>query len=179
MALRHRRADLLVLPFPLLYYGTLAGLKVNFTRNLMPLYPFLALAGSVGLLTAVECGMRNAECGIGFARRAIPSWHPPSLFRIPHSAFRIGLALLILPAALAGPTATAGRLDNLRAQTDARVAAQHWMQQHLSRGVYWLVQLPPQNTVFLTYRLLQGGRVVAGNVAELGGPQGGMHGVGQ
>ncbi|HEX5502198.1 MAG TPA: phospholipid carrier-dependent glycosyltransferase [Thermomicrobiales bacterium] len=162
MALRHRRADLLALPFPLLYYGALAALKVNFTRNLLPLDPFLALAGAVGLLAAADgvsrqssvvsrqWGRRQAADGrrqFAFLARHLPlithrSWLiTRSSFVIRHSSL---VALVVLPIALAGPASSAGQLDNLRATTDTRVAAQRWMAAHLSRDLLWLVQLPPQ-----------------------------------
>lgn len=133
MAFRHRRADLLVLPFPLLYYGGLAGLKVNFTRNLLPLDPFLALAGAVGLLALVNGVWR-------LARRA---WRLRTHARTRRACAAL-LALALLPATLVEPAWSAGRLDNLRAIPDSRAVAFGWMEAHLPRGAFWLVQLPPQ-----------------------------------
>ncbi|HET8626873.1 MAG TPA: phospholipid carrier-dependent glycosyltransferase [Thermomicrobiales bacterium] len=143
MALRHRRADLLALPFPLLYYGALAALKVNFTRNLLPLDPFLALAGAVGLLAAADGVSRavgqSGSRAVGRQRFALLTRH--SLLVTRYSSL---VALLVLPIALAGPASSAGQLDNLRATTDTRVAAQRWMEAHLSRDLFWLAALPPQ-----------------------------------
>jgi hypothetical protein len=137
MAYRARRADLLALPFPLLYFAALADLKVNFTRNLMPLYPFLALLGAVGLLAATDALAAYARRVVDRARAG----------EAPGAGRRSGptlVALAALPILLCWPTAVAGRLDNLRATPDSRVAAQRWMGANLSRGTYWLVDLAPQ-----------------------------------
>ena len=40
---RRTRKDLLLLPFPLLYYAMLSVQRVRFARNLMPIVPFLAI----------------------------------------------------------------------------------------------------------------------------------------
>ncbi|MGN6697419.1 MAG: ArnT family glycosyltransferase [Thermomicrobiales bacterium] len=124
MALRGRRADLLVLPFPLLYYAALASLWVNFTRNLMLLYPFLALAAAVALQTLCRW--------LATLR---------SLLVTRHSSL---VTALVLPFLLVGPAVVAGRQDNLRVIPDTRVAAQRWMAEHLPRNDYWLVETAPQ-----------------------------------
>lgn len=134
LAFRHRRADLLVLAFPLLYYGALAGLRVNFERNLMPLYPFLALAGAVSLFAAA----RWAAALPHLPRHAGLS---PAPGRVRGAAL---VALAALPLVLVGPAATAGRTVQRFASPDPRVAAQRWMEENLPRNGLWLVQLPPQ-----------------------------------
>lgn len=134
MAFRHRGSDLLVLPFPLLYFGGMSGLRVNFTRNLLPLDPFLALAGAVMLLELARC----AAASVARVRR----------WRLPLRRFNLAasslLTLVMLPVALVQPAWTAARLDLLRATPDSRVVAFRWMQTNLSAQSLWLVQLPPQ-----------------------------------
>jgi hypothetical protein len=135
MALRHRRADLLTLAFPLFYYGALTGLKVNFPRNLMPLYPFLAIAAAVALLAAARLAAPLLSRIAQTAHRS-----PPAAHRIPHAAF----ALLVLPLVLVGPVADAGNDLHWRTGDDSRAAAQRWIERNVPPDSYWLVELPPE-----------------------------------
>lgn len=137
LAFRHRRSDLLVLPFPLLYFGGMSGLRVNFTRNLLPLDPFFALAGAVMLLAAA----RLAATGID----RIPHWRAgwPAR-RHARLALTGMLTFAVLSATLVQPAWSAARLDILRATPDSRIAAFRWMRDNLSAQSFWLVQLPSQ-----------------------------------
>lgn len=134
MAFRHRRSDLLVLAFPLLYFGAMSGLRVNFTRNLLPLDPFLALAGAVMVVACARWLARHVTW---------PRFTRPERERI-WPAFNGVLVFALLSVAVVQPAWSAGRLDNLRAIPDSRVAALRWMQANLSAQSFWLVQLPPQ-----------------------------------
>lgn len=137
LAFRHRRGDLLVLPFPLLYFGGMSGLRVNFTRNLLPLDPFFALAGGVMLVALASL----AATGIGRVARWRPGLRGRRRVRLALTGI---FAFALLSATSVQPAWSAARLDILRATPDSRVAAFRWMRDNLSAQSFWLVQLPPQ-----------------------------------
>ncbi len=67
---RHKRHDVILLSFPLLSYIQLSGYKVNFTRNLMPIIPFLTIFAGWALVLLVEFVVRR-ETLDWLARRGI------------------------------------------------------------------------------------------------------------
>jgi hypothetical protein len=74
---------------------------VSMTRDVSDLLAVLVLAKQAGL---VECGMRNAECGMAegsamrHTARESQISNSESAFRTPHSTFRIAVARCLKPS---------------------------------------------------------------------------------
>lgn len=149
LAARHRRLDLVVLSFPLLTYLQLSSYRVNFSRNLMPVIPFLALFAALALVE-----------GIG--------WLWPRLARRvrPVARFALGpnLAIgLIALLAIVSPTLTILRYDSFNAQLTNRAKATAWVEQNLPHGAkLWLEPFSLDLLPRTNYRL-EGGQGVLAN----------------
>ncbi len=49
---RHKRQDIIVLSFPLVFYLSMSSYRVNFTRNLLPMLPFTSILAALPLALA-------------------------------------------------------------------------------------------------------------------------------
>lgn len=128
-AIRQRPGDLLLLIVPLASYAGLAGYKVHFERNLLPLFPCLALLAARPLADLLP-SLTARLPGLPHQRVARP-------------------ALALLPLALASlalalPPASASVSSSLfLARTDSRLAAVTWLQQ-LPADARILADLEPE-----------------------------------
>lgn len=104
---RKPRRGLLLLLFPAAYFAMVSSFVVRFERNLVPILPFLALAGGWLLDTVAERLLP------GRARAA---------------------SLLATSAILALPLVAAVSLNLQLAGTDYREAAGHWLEQNVEPG---------------------------------------------
>ncbi|MCC6626292.1 MAG: glycosyltransferase family 39 protein [Chloroflexi bacterium] len=121
-ALRHRGDDLLLLVFPLLSYAGLAGYIVHFERNLLPLFPFLALFAARFLTDAADWLTERIP-------RARPAALPLTLL--------LGALLALPPGRAAAETAA------YLTRPDSRVAAVAWLTAHVPPGALVLADLEP------------------------------------
>jgi 4-amino-4-deoxy-L-arabinose transferase-like glycosyltransferase len=159
---RRRRADLLVLAFVVSYFLQMAGVKVVFFRNTMPLLPFLCVlaAGAVVALTGMlrdriyiqGASIQNPKSKIQNALARSPV-HPLALTTL--------LFLIILTAQ---PLALIVRDNWLRAQPTTRILATEWVERSAEAGTrIWL----EDQTLILSERLrVQGGRPVTDQSPE-------------
>ena len=123
--IRHTRRDLVLLSFPLLTYLQLSSYKVNFSRNLMPVIPFLVIFAALAL-----------SLGVAWLWQKVSS----RLSNLPFSAqvpnFALGLVVLV---AIASPALTILQYDNYNALPTNRARATTWIEQNLPRGAkLWL-----------------------------------------
>jgi 4-amino-4-deoxy-L-arabinose transferase-like glycosyltransferase len=138
---RHRKQEVVLLSFPLISYLQLASYKVNFTRNLMPFVPFLALFAAIALVWGTQWLLQRIKQS---------RWENPAL---------AGLAILVVFA----PMLSIGQHAYRNSQPTTRATATKWIESNLPRGSkLWLepfsVDLLPRNA----YRL-EGGKSVLTN----------------
>jgi 4-amino-4-deoxy-L-arabinose transferase-like glycosyltransferase len=141
---RHRKQEIVLLSFPMISYLQLSSYKVNFTRNLMPFVPFLALFAAIALVWLGLWGLEKVK----FSR-----WQVPVL---------VGISLLVVVM----PAITIAQRSYYNAQPTTRAVATGWIEANLPRGSkLWLepfsVDLLPRNS----YRL-EGGKSVLTNPLE-------------
>ncbi|HUS13497.1 MAG TPA: phospholipid carrier-dependent glycosyltransferase, partial [Chloroflexia bacterium] len=55
---RHRRADVVLVAFPVIYYYTLSSYRVNFPRNILPMLPFTTVLGALAAVVAGNALLR-------------------------------------------------------------------------------------------------------------------------
>lgn len=122
-ALRHRGRDLLLLIFPLASYAGLASYKVHFERNLLPLFPFLALLAA-GLIVDLGAGL------VARWPRARGPLLPATALLALLLAARPGLATTEIAAHLARP--------------DSRPAAVAWLRANVPPTMLVVADLEPQ-----------------------------------
>lgn len=109
----HKKKDILLMSFPLLYFAFLSSYKVNFVRNLMPLLPFLAVFAA-HCVTTIVYGL---------------------LSRTTYLQRREGLMLLAIGLFLIySPLRQIVKEDYLMAQKTTRVIATEWLEEHLPPG---------------------------------------------
>ncbi|HEX2909359.1 MAG TPA: glycosyltransferase family 39 protein [Chloroflexia bacterium] len=128
MAARHSRKDLVLLSFPLLTYLQLSSYKVNFSRNLMPVIPFLVIFAALFLVVAVRWLF------------SLPALRPyeslPGRLRLSSANLAIGLVALL---AIIGPAQTILSYDSYNARPTNRALATDWIEQNLPHGAkLWL-----------------------------------------
>jgi 4-amino-4-deoxy-L-arabinose transferase-like glycosyltransferase len=119
---RHRRRDMLLLLFPLLYFAGLSSYKVNFLRNLLPMVPFMALLGGVfaqGAITWLSERLR-------FSRLAEPV-----------------VPLVLVGLVVIAPAGTILDGDRYTSLDDSRVLAERWVQANVSPAARIMVELNP------------------------------------
>ncbi|MEI6047122.1 MAG: glycosyltransferase family 39 protein, partial [Chloroflexota bacterium] len=109
---RHRRTDLILLTFPVFSYLQLSGYKVNFTRNLMPIVPFLTIFAGWFLVSLVERVLR-----------------PKGLVR-----WQVLVLAILAGGAIISPALTILEYDRYNAQPTNRARATAWVQEELPRG---------------------------------------------
>jgi 4-amino-4-deoxy-L-arabinose transferase-like glycosyltransferase len=132
---RHRRTDLLLLAFLVPSYLQLAGLKVTFFRNAMPLLPIACLFAAVGFVALQQTASR------WWGRRA--NAHHATRHALP-----VVIPLIIAAIALAGPLITSARETLKLARPTTRLLATDWMLANAPVGArVWLEDqtliLPP------------------------------------
>jgi 4-amino-4-deoxy-L-arabinose transferase-like glycosyltransferase len=117
---RHSKRDIVLLSFPLISYLQLSSYKVNFTRNLMPVLPFLAIFAALALVLLVEFGFSKV----------------PSAYKRWQSA---ALALLGVMAII-GPAININQQANLNAQPSARARATTYIEKNLPAGSRFYIE---------------------------------------
>lgn len=123
--IRHARRDLILLSFPLLTYLQLSSYKVNFSRNLMPVIPFLTIFAALALTLAV--GWLWGRFGYRLSKVRFSAQLP---------SLAIGLVVLV---AVASPALTIVQYDSYNAQPTNRTRATTWIEQNLPHGAkLWL-----------------------------------------
>ncbi|MGC4083801.1 MAG: glycosyltransferase family 39 protein [Vicinamibacterales bacterium] len=107
---------LLLLAFPLAYYGVAGGVRNLFFRYTIPMVPFMCLTAAYGVSTIAEWIGRRAQ-------------HPRARVAIP-----LAIACL-LTAAIVAPTAiSTWRFDRIVSRTDSRVVLANWFAEHVPPG---------------------------------------------
>ena len=101
-----------VLLFPVVYLAALSTLKVNFTRNLVPLYPFLAILAGVAVGGAIRW-LRSSR-------------------RFPRAASAAGALVLVL--ALLQPLGRVWAQGSFLQRPDTRTLAREWVLKHVPAG---------------------------------------------
>lgn len=146
---RHERRDLVLLSFPLLTYLQLSSYKVNFSRNLMPVIPFLVIFAALALVT-----------GVAWLWSRLGPRFENLRFRQQLPNLAIGLVVLV---AVASPALTILKYDSYNAQPTNRARATTWIEANVPHGAkLWL---EPFSTDLLPrgdYRL-EGGKGVLTN----------------
>ena len=187
LAARHRRQDLVLLSFPLLTYLQLTSYKVNFSRNLMPVVPFLALFAAFGLVTVVRWGIHRirgqrsagvrdqGSAGVGDqglepnlqsthrATRwaAIYNLQSPPRQSTIYNLQSCVIGLLAILSVL-GPALAIMRYDAYNALPTSRARATAWIEANLPTGSkLWLEPLSTDLLPRSAYRLEGGTGVLA------------------
>ncbi|HEX9990911.1 MAG TPA: phospholipid carrier-dependent glycosyltransferase [Chloroflexia bacterium] len=138
---RHRRADVLLLIFPLAFYLSMSSYRVNFTRNLLPMLPFTSILAAVPLAFAGKALLARI-----LASRRI---NPRLAGRIAPWLLALLVALSVLPM-----TASALQRGYRQTQPDTRVRASQWLDANVRPGTkLWL---EPQTPVLTPGRYLTG-----------------------
>ncbi len=157
-AVRHSRRDLLLLAFPLLTYLQLASYKVNFSRNLMPVIPFLTIFAALALVTLITWLWQTLTPTTHPAPNELT---PPSL--IPHPSFLItGLALL----AVLSPALAILRYDSYNAQPTNRARATTWIDENVPRGAKLYIEPLSVNLLPRDKFRVEGGKGILSNPPE-------------
>jgi hypothetical protein len=149
---RHTRCDLVLLSFPLLTYLQLSSYKVNFSRNLMPVIPFLVIFAALALVV-----------GLGWLWQKLG----PKLASLPMSKHAHHLALgLVVLVAVAGPALTIWQYNSYNAQPTNRARATSWIEANLPHGAkLWLEPFSTHLVPRTDFRL-EGGKGVLSNPLE-------------
>ena len=133
--LRRRRADVLLLAFPLVFYFSMSNYRVNFEHNLLPILPFTSILAALPLVL----GWRLLTVRL----LTVPQAPDRRLLR---NAAQVILAGLVV-VAVAGPVTASAQRDYLHAQPDNRVRAARWFDANTRPGTkIWLEDLTPQLT---------------------------------
>lgn len=131
---RHRRADVLLLAFPVAFYFSMSSYRVNFERNLLPILPFTsilaALPVALGLAYAQQAAHRLALSQARL-RRTQYTWLPLS-------------AALLVAVAASPATVAALQRGYRQSQPDNRVRASQWLDANTEPGAkVWLEPVTP------------------------------------
>lgn len=128
--LRHRKADVLLLVFPIAFYFSMSSYRVNFERNMLPILPFTSILAALPLVLAVGWFVKR----IGATRLSV---------RRSGAASAWAVALLTMLAVLP-TTASALQRDYRQTQPDNRVRAANWLDANTRPGTkVWLEPLTP------------------------------------
>jgi 4-amino-4-deoxy-L-arabinose transferase-like glycosyltransferase len=117
---RSWRRGVMLLSYPILYFGLISRFVVRFERNLVPLLPFLAL-GAAWLLD--QC-LRELKVRLK-GRRALAR----------------GLVGLVGVLVLAFPLVSSVAFDHAISQTDRRETAGRWVEQNIEPGAKIAIEL--------------------------------------
>lgn len=113
MVVRDWRQGVLLAIFPVLYFLFLSRFVVRFERNMLPILPFLAIAGGWLLDIASDWLARRLRRGLWFG----------------HVAALVGALLLLVLPLVAGIS-----FDRVLSQTDHRELAGRWVEQNVEPG---------------------------------------------
>mgnify|MGYP000949847019 CR=1 FL=1 len=113
---RRTRADLIVVPYVILYFVYIGTWKELADRYLLPIIPLLLLVGVRLVVEAVEWARPRA----GMRARVVV----------------VGAAVVVLAVALAPPFADSVAFDRALSGTDTREAARGWIDENLPAGAH-------------------------------------------
>jgi 4-amino-4-deoxy-L-arabinose transferase-like glycosyltransferase len=133
--IRHRKADLLLLLFPVVFYLSISAYRVNFEHNLMPILPMTSILGALALVEAVRwlVGWLTRDGRLADEKRL-------------RTAGIVGLALLAV-LAIAPATWAAAQRGYRQTQPDNRLRASQWLDANTRPGTkVWLEPLRPNLT---------------------------------
>jgi 4-amino-4-deoxy-L-arabinose transferase-like glycosyltransferase len=111
---RHLKQDVTLLAFPLISFLQLSSYKVNFTRNLMPVIPFLAIFAAVALVWLVGIALK----------------YLPGTFARYNRFVLAGLSVIVIVF----PAMDIATHANLNVQPTARVRATEYIEKNLPAG---------------------------------------------
>lgn len=122
--MRHRRRDIVLVSFPLISYLQLSSYKVNFTRNLMPIIPFLAILAGLALVTILDklFSLAQRRWPVLFVEGKPTQWR--------YVAALSSLTVL----AIIGPAFSIVNYDVYNAKPTTRALALNWSENNLPRG---------------------------------------------
>lgn len=128
---RHRKADVLLLVFPMAFYLSMSDYRVNFTRNLLPILPFTSILAALPLVALAQV-LRSRFAATGRDRR----W----LLSATSTWALSGLAgLMVLPILL-----SAVKRDHRQSEADTRFVALNWLNANTQPGTkIWLEPWTP------------------------------------
>lgn len=128
-AIVRRRLDMIIIAIgALTYFVVVAVPKVHFTRNLVPLWPLLAILAAEGIAALMLLIKRftTRASGVGLA---------------PRYRFVATAALVVLLAAAFLPTlGRTVQLDSYRSATDLRITASQWIEHHIPAGASFAIE---------------------------------------
>jgi 4-amino-4-deoxy-L-arabinose transferase-like glycosyltransferase len=141
--LRHRRADVVMLAFPLVFYFSMSNYRVNFEHNLLPILPFTSILAALALVIGWRAATRQVI--------AVPRFRDRQFL----AGLAQGVLAVLVIGAIAGPTIASAQRDYLHAQPDNRFRAVAWLDTHTPPGTkLWLEEggpLPPASRYLTTY----------------------------
>jgi 4-amino-4-deoxy-L-arabinose transferase-like glycosyltransferase len=109
----------ILLSFPVVYMILMCSQKINFTRNMMCIIPFLALFSSIGFLFVIDSF-------VNVARKIVPStwlkWR---------TIFVLGLLIIVILAPFLKSTKNSWRFYKRK---ETRVVASDWLTKHIPAG---------------------------------------------
>ena len=151
LAARHQKRDVVLLSFPLLTYLQLSGYKVNFSRNLMPVVPFVTLFAAFGLVQLITWLQRFlTKERPNRPNFTIPKWVP---------ALVLGVVTAL---AIVGPAAALVQYDSYNALPTNRASATAWIEANVPHGAkLWLEPLSTDLLPRYGYQLEGGTGVLA------------------
>jgi 4-amino-4-deoxy-L-arabinose transferase-like glycosyltransferase len=118
---RHKRQDIIFLSFPLLSYIQLSGYKVNFTRNLMPIIPFLTILAGWALVVIIGFIWEKGLAKIKVSSANLKSWQNPTL----------GVVAIL---AIISPALAIVNYDRYNAYPTNRARATEYIEKELPQG---------------------------------------------
>ncbi|HEY0068899.1 MAG TPA: phospholipid carrier-dependent glycosyltransferase, partial [Chloroflexia bacterium] len=123
---RRRRADLLMLSFPLVFYLSMSSYRVNFTRNMLPIIPFTSILAAMALVLAWKALLAY------IAKQRVTGQQP--IARLAPWLLGMVVALGLLPQ-----TAAALQRGYRQTQPDTRLRAAQWLDANTKPGTkLWL-----------------------------------------
>lgn len=147
---RHRRLDVILLSFPLVSYIQLSGYKVNFTRNLMPIIPFLTIFAGWALVLLVEFVWEK-----GLVKIPAKKLSPDIMKR-----WQVPVLGLIALGCMISPALTIIDYDRYNAQPTNRARATEYIEKNVPAGAkLWIEPFSAELLPRTGYRV-EGGKAV-------------------
>jgi 4-amino-4-deoxy-L-arabinose transferase-like glycosyltransferase len=137
---RHRKADVLLLAFPISFYLSMSDYRVNFTRNLLPILPFTSILAAlplVALARVVTSRFTGKERRQRWVASGTSTW-----------ALTAVAGLMVLPVVL-----SAIHRDHRQSEADTRFVATKWLDANTDPGTKiwlepWTPALSPSRYIF-------------------------------